>query len=67
MLHGQQINHQVYLTILDILLAIKYYLVKKKPPNFSFKILMFPSYSYKYLFKEINSFKKKIATTIPLS
>lgn len=59
MLHGQQINHQVYLTILDILLAIKYYLVNKKNPNFSFKILMFPSYSYKYLFKEINSLKKK--------
>lgn len=60
MLHGQQINHQVYLTILDILLAIKYYLVKKKTPNFSFKILIFPFYSYKYLFKEINIvFKKK--------
>lgn len=36
----------------------KILLGKEKTLNFSFKILMFPFYSYKYLFKEINRLKK---------
>lgn len=37
----------------------KILLGKEKTLNFSFKILMFPFYSYKYLFKEINIVFKK--------